>query len=732
MAGLSIIPIFENLGVLAICALVHMRICSGGFAGSDGHRQVLLGIGFGLSAAMTMCAPVELAPGHIFDARSAPILLAGPYGGVLSASLATAIAVIARFWIGGAGAVPGMVGIIILGAGSIAIRSWMRLQGHNQLSLIRSGLTCLFPLVLSTAPVFLLIPNWEFIIFIFTQGVPHLIIGSMLGVLLLTSLFNWDAQRRQLMQDLATSEQKARDAVAAKDRFIASISHEIRTPMNSVVGYVDLLTNEALDTEQRVYINRARNGLQSLSRIIDELLSFSKIQATGVELSPEPTNLREELKDTIDNLRILAEEKGLGFADRVEPSLPQFVSIDRMRLRQLITNVVGNAVKYTDAGNIFFDVTTRWSESGEPLLSLAVKDTGMGMSKETLGHLFDPFERGQGSIGREGTGLGMAITKTIVTAMGGQVDVQSREGFGTCVALSIPIVAVADDEVVESDRAFADSPGDDPLLPPMTILVAEDVRLNSDLLEAVLTKKGHIVTTAENGEVARTAVERRRDTGLAPFDAIIMDVQMPVLDGIAATRRIRTLDGSHGATPIIGLSAFATSRDRKICLSAGMSDYLTKPINQRALTACLSRIVDSRAARSGGGAPRGPAAPADLTKSIDFSRLSGIHQELGAQRTQEFVEQIWEDLEGKLRILSSQSTSRQEAAEIVHDMINSAGLLGLDGVATEARTILNRLRASKTSPNVPELHARYLAWGAVLQSCRNDIMAMAAKPLAAD
>jgi PAS domain S-box-containing protein len=418
------------------------------------------------------------------------------------------------------------------------------------------------------------------------------------------------SEERLAAESLRLAMKAAEQASYAKSEFLANMSHEIRTPMSAILGYADLLVaEEGVDQAppHRVEAFRTikRNG-EHLLQVINDILDLSKIEAGKLQLERMRCSLPDLIADVqrIVKQRALAKQLPLNFT--LADDLPVTIETDPTRLRQVLINLIGNAIKFTDQGMVSVDVRLIEAEGGGARMEFAVSDTGIGMTAEQLDRLFQPFSQADASTSRRfgGTGLGLTISKRIVDQLGGEVLVESQYGRGSTFRAIVPIGAA--DPTPRVDQRAATPSGQRETLPTnqslealdCRILLAEDGLDNQRLLTFVLGKAGAHVTLAENGEAAVKLVlesmhSAREQGDVKPFDVILMDMQMPVLDGYQATRRLRA-EGC--ATPIIALTAHAMQGDREHCLAAGCDDYLTKPIDRHVLCAAIRRHVSARSA----------------------------------------------------------------------------------------------------------------------------------------
>lgn len=497
------------------------------------------------------------------------------------------------------------------------------------------------------------------------------------------ALATQSGELREAQRRASGARSDIEEANKAKSVFLATMSHELRTPLTGVLGYIDLLCTKIKDPDHRQLIDKLRQAANAQRAIVNDVLDYSRISAGTLEIEQEPFHLQDVIDAAVSTYGTIAKEKGVFVGCRMPSGMPLDFVGDPARLQQVVNNLVSNAVKFTHKGSVTVHVTSAFASADACKVDITVQDTGIGIERERLNSLFDPFVHTENVTTREfgGTGLGLSICKEITEKMGGTISIESKLGWGSKFKISLTL------PLTELDENLYHENGQKLLFGgvPLRILVVEDYALVRDMLETTLMKAGHVVIAVENGAEAYEAIyspigER--------YDLVLMDMHMPIMDGADAVKRIRDLDGRDGRMPIIGMSADVMSEHVQRFMDAGLNAFVTKPIDWNELGRVMKQVMHKDHRQTAVRSPLGDrsATLQPLLLANVFDEIVGALNEEQSSGLYDATVAFFSDCDDKLQELGDEPDF-VKSQELAHTILGAASTVGAMRVSETAHKL---------------------------------------------
>lgn len=509
--------------------------------------------------------------------------------------------------------------------------------------------------------------NWAWV----ARAYPFLVLllGGLVFLVVVARLVQRHARATEAaLAETADARESAEHAAEVKSTFLANMSHEIRTPLGGMLGYADLLLKSDLGRQQADWAIKLRSAGEQLLAVINDILDYSKLESGNFVIDAKPVALEPVVDEICSMMVPQAEARGLTLDHALESNLPRWIRLDSVRLKQILMNLVSNALKFTDKGSVSLSVSRARLPGPRAALAFEVKDTGIGIPEDKLATVFERFTQAdtKASRGRGGTGLGLSISRRLAELMDGTLTLDSKVGGGTTVRLTVPLVAAPEPAPQASATPVAERVG--------RILLVDDLPMNLEIAGAMLTAHGHHVTTATSG------VEAIDLALTGSFDAILLDINLPDLDGYEVAREIRKLEPPDRRTPILALTANALPEHIAQAMTAGMNGHVAKPIEERVLTSELAAVLGARPSAAG-------TKVTHETPLIDDQAARTLRRMLGKDRLDSLKVSFWQAWEAFVATTAAPAIDRRRLAADTHDLVSHAGNIGYARLAELSREL---------------------------------------------
>ncbi len=681
-----LLGIISNIGVLAAAA-VTMLILSSRFKISTDQMQwhVVLGLVFGVICLIVVKIPIATPLGATFDSRGGPVVLAGVFGGPVAALITATMGAVARYEVGGPAVWGGVVSFYVYAGVGLLARMYFRKQGTTIPKIDKLILLSIVASVLVTPCFFIAMP-FETAVTIIQNFWLFMLIGNVFGILVMGLIYGEMMMIAEQRTALAAANEKAKESMAAKDRFMSAVSHDLRTPLNAIIGTIQLLGHERLSDNGKRNLIVAEKSSHFLVDLVDQIISYAKKSADHTKVSTD-FSVHQMLDGMKSIFSPIADNHDVSLETDITLPETSFFKGDPERLRQVLFNVVGNAVKFSPGGTVKIEAHADQDNAG--IITFSVSDTGPGIPKEDQNRIFEPFVRLNGIEGPEGSGLGLSITTDLLNELNTTLELDSVEGLGSRFFFSIemeevpgalvPSVSMDPEEIAAEPRSKTG----------LKLLAVDDNEINRELLQQGLRNFGHVVDLAESGKQAIELLSQSPDA----YAAVLMDIQMPEMNGDDASRIIRETIADVDALPIIAVTANAFAEQKQQYLDAGMNTVVTKPVdfdrlNKLLFTICLG---DEKLIAAEDGAPSAAAG----TILINSERLTEVAALMKSTDIEEIIRNVMSRFESAMGDLEGTTLSPKLKAEICHELKGLSANFGFVNLSEASASLEDTLKAGR-------------------------------------